>query len=192
MEENRTNKQTIILVTFLCACLFGLVVAYSALSTTLNITYGTVSQNNLTWDVGFVPGSVIGTKTGTNTVCGEATATTNTVSIANTTLTTLYDKCVYKFTVKNQGDVDALLSSIAAKTPTSVTCNTATTSKMICDNVTYSLATTAAGSTLLPSGTTLTKQSGTLDVYLIAEYTGTETGSSVQNSGGFTLNYTQK
>ena len=33
---------------------------------------------------------------------------------------------------------------------------------------------------------------GSLDVYLIAAFTGTETGSSVQNSGGFTLNYAQK
>ena len=192
MEENKTNKQSIILVTFLCACLFGLAVAYSALSTTLNITYGTVTQNNLTWDVGFVEGSITGTKTGTNTVCGETTATKNTVSIANTTLTTLHDKCVYKLTIKNLGDIDATLSSIAAKTPTSFSCNTATTSKMICGNITYSLATTSAGTTLLPSGTTLAKQTGSLDAYLIAEFTGTDTGSSVQNSGGFTLNYAQK
>ena len=66
MEETneRNNKQTIIIVTFLCACLFGLAVAYSALSAALNITFGAVKQNVLSWDVGFETGTITGTKTG--------------------------------------------------------------------------------------------------------------------------------
>lgn len=193
-EEQQNNKKTIILVTILCACIFGLVVAYAALSASLTITFGKVTQNSLTWNVGFEPGNITGTKTGSSAaVCGEAVATTDTVSIANTTLTTLHDKCVYKLTVKNKGSIAALLSQISAKTPTSVSCNTSTTSQMVCGNITYKLTTDATGQTLLPSGTTLAASTGSLDVYLTAEYTGTETGSSLEhNSGGFTLNYTQK
>lgn len=196
MEEmkEKTNKQSMIIVAFLCACLLGLAVAYAALSTALNITFGSVTQSALTWNVGFEPGSIAGTKTGAAAaVCGEATATATTVSVANTTLTTLHDKCVYKLKIKNTGSVDADLASIAAKTPTSTTCDTSTTSKMICGNITYTLTSDQAGQSLLGTGNTLVANTGTLDVYLTAEYTGTETGSSnEQNSGGFTLNYTQK
>ena len=196
MEESKTNKQTLILVAFLCACLFGLAVAYSALSTSLEITAGAVTQNALTWDVGFQTGSITATKAGSNTVCGEATATKSTVSIANTTLTTLNDKCVYKLKIQNLGSIDAKLSSIASKTPQSISCNTGTTSKMICGNITYTLSTDQAGQNLLAINGILQKSgqtNSTLDVYLTAEYTGTTTGtSSVQNSGGFTLNYEQK
>ena len=196
MEETneRNNKQTIIIVTFLCACLFGLAVAYSALSAALNITFGAVKQNVLSWDVGFETGTITGTKTGSAAAsCGEATATSTTVTIANSTLSTLHDKCVYKLKIKNTGTVDANLASISAKTPSSISCDTSTPSQMICSNITYRLATNQAGTSLLGTNNILVASTGTLDVYLIAEYTGTEAGtSSDQNNGGFTLNYTQK
>ena len=192
-NEQKQNRQSIIIVTLLCACLFGLAVAYAALSATLEITFGTVTQNALTWNVGFETGTINGTKTGAAAaVCGQATATADTVSIANTTLTTLHDKCVYKLKIMNTGSIDALLSTISAKTPTSFSCGTATTSQMVCGNITYKLTTDAAGQSLLGTNNVLANTTGTLDVYLTAEYTGTSTGSDgVQNSGGFTLNYVQ-
>ena len=195
MEQERReqqNNKTILIVTILCAALFGLSIAYAALSATLTITMGKVTQNALSWNVGFETGTVTGTKTGGAT-CGQATATADTVTVANTTLQTLHDKCVYKLKIKNTGSVAAQLSSITAKSPSSVTCNTSTTSQMVCGNITYKLTTDAAGSSLLGTGGTLAASSGTLDVYLSAEYTGTETGSaSEQNNGGFTLVYSQK
>lgn len=195
MEQERKeqqNNKSIIIVTILCAALFGISIAYAALSATLTITMGKVTQNALTWNVGFETGTVNGTSTGGAT-CGQATATSDSVTVANTTLATLHDKCVYKLKVKNTGSVAAQLSAISAKTPSSVTCNTTTTSQMVCGNITYKLTTDAAGSTLLGTGGTLAASSGTLDVYLSAEYTGTETGaSSEQNNGGFTLTYSQK
>ena len=195
MEQERKeqqNNKTILIVTLLCAALFGLSIAYAALSATLTITMGKVTQNALSWNVGFETGTVTGTKTGGAT-CGQATATADTVTVANTTLQTLHDKCVYKLKIKNTGSVAAQLSSITAKSPASTTCNTSTTSQMVCGNITYKLTTDAAGSSLLGTGGTLAATSGTLDVYLSAEYTGTETGSaSEQNNGGFTLVYSQK
>ena len=63
---------------------------------------------------------------------------------------------------------------------------------MVCGNITYKLTTDAAGQSLLGTNNVLANTTGTLDVYLTAEYTGTSTGSDgVQNSGGFTLNYVQ-
>ena len=192
-EKEKQHSKSMIIVTLLCAALFGISIAYAALSATLNITFGTITQNAITWNVGFEPGTIIGTKTGaTEVVCGEATATANTVSIANTMLTTLHDKCVYKLTIKNTGSVAANLASIAAKTPTSTTCDTSVTSQMTCGNITYKLTTDQAGQALLGTNNVLAANTGTLDVYLTAEYTGTSLESTTQqNSGGFTLNYSQ-
>ena len=193
-EQSIQKRQSIIIIAILCACLFGLAIAYAALSATLTITFGNITQNSLSWNVAFETGSFTGTKTGdASVVCGDATISPTTASIASTTLTTLHDKCVYKLTIKNTGSIDAVLSSISAQTPTSVSCDTGTTSQMVCGNITYKLTSDAAGNSLLGTNNTLAANTGTLDVYLIAEYTGTTTGSSsIQNNGGFTLNYSQK
>lgn len=192
-EQENKKKKIILIVTILCICLLGITVAYTVLSTALNITFGSIKQNSLTWNVGFEPGIVSGTKTGAaGVICGDATVTADTVSVANTTLTTLHDKCVYSLKVKNTGTIEAILSSIASKTPTSTSCDTTTTSRMICGNITYKLTTDQAGTSLLALNNVLVASTGTLDVYLTAEYTGTSTGtSSEQRNGGFTLNYTQ-
>lgn len=189
----RKNK-SLVVITILCAVLLGLSVAYAALNATLNVTMGNVAQSALTWNVGFEPGTVQGSKTGANAICGEATATSNSVSIANTTLTTLHDKCVYNLKIKNTGSVDAEIASIVGKAAASISCDTTTTSKMICGNITYKLTTDAAGNSLLGVGNVLAKTNGVLDVYLTAEYEGMETVSEdvEQNTGGFTINYTQK
>ena len=193
-QSNHQSKKTMIIVTILCACIFGLAVAYAVLSTTLTITFGKVTQNALSWNVGFETGEITGTKSGASgVVCGQAIATADTVSVANTTWTTLHDKCIYKLTIKNTGTIDALLSSIVAKTPTSTSCNTSTTSKMVCDNITYKLTSDQEGLSLLGTNNTLVANTGSLDVYLTAEYTGTSTDSGgAQSGGGFTITYTQK
>lgn len=192
--ERKTNKQTMIIVTILCAMLFGLAVAYAALSATVNVTFGKVIQNALTWNVGFESGTTTATPSGSaNVVCGEATTTANTVTIANTTLTTLHDKCLYKLKIENTGSIDALLQSISPRVPTSMSCNTTTTSQMVCDNVTYKLTSDAEGLALLDVNNVLSANTGTLDVYLSVEYTGTTTGiANQQSTGGFTFNYVQK
>ena len=64
---------------------------------------------------------------------------------------------------------------------------------MVCGNITYKITTDPAGTTLLTSGGTLGNTTGTLPIYLIAEYTGDgETMSAVTQSGAqFTLLYDQ-
>ena len=194
-REEKKNNQTLIIVAILCAGLFGISVAYAVLSSTLTITISQLTQQGLSWNVGFEPGSVSGTKTGsTDAVCGVATVTASSVSIANTVLATYGDQCVYPLTIKNTGSIAAELSTIAAATPASVSCNTDTTSQMVCGNTTYKLTTDLAGSSLLGTGNVLAATNGTLNVYLTVSYTGSTTGGSDtdQNGGGFTLAYTQK
>ena len=64
---------------------------------------------------------------------------------------------------------------------------------MVCGNITYKLTTDSTGNTLLTTGGTLAKTSGTQNIYLVIKYTGTELVSSdvSQNNGGFTLVYNQ-
>lgn len=193
-EEQKKDKSMII-VALLCAALFGIAVAYAALSTTLNITFTTLQQEGLTWNVGFKTGNYSATASGSSSVsCGEAVVTSNTTTVGNTVLSTLHDKCVYALQIQNTGSVAAVLDSITAKTPTSTSCDTSTTSSMVCGNTTYKLTTDAAGQNLLAENTTLAATTGTLDVYLTVEYTGESTGGSNvnQSNGGFTLNYVQQ
>ena len=193
MENEEKKKQSSLIITgILCAALLGISIAYAALTAALDITMGKVTQNALSWNVGFETGTVNATKVGSGT-CGAATVTADTVSVANTTLTTLHDKCTYPLTIKNTGSVGATLATIAPKTPTGVSCTNSGAS-MVCGNITYKLATDAAGSTLLTNNRDLAATTGTLNVYFVAEYTGTNTGSSATeyNNAGFTLTYNQK
>ncbi|MBQ6135046.1 MAG: hypothetical protein IJI60_01875 [Bacilli bacterium] len=196
-EENKTNR-SVFIVALLCTCLLGISIAYAVLSTTLTVTLSQMSQQALTWNVGFQTGTVTGTRGGTDggsasLVCGDATVTANSVTVANTTLATLHDKCTYHLIVLNTGSVDAELSTVTAVEPPSATC-TENGATMVCDNTTYKLTTDAAGQSLLTTGGTLVATTGTLDVYLIVEYTGESTGgtNADQNNGGFTLIYSQK
>ena len=190
--ENQQKQGSLLLTAILCAALLGISIAYAALSATLTITMGKVTQSALSWNVGFTTGTVNATKVGSGT-CGAATVTANTVTVADTTLTTLHDKCTYALTIKNTGTVAATLATINPSNPTSVSCTNSGAS-MVCGNITYKLTTDAAGSTLLTTNKDLAASTGSLPVYLVAEYTGTTTGGSAatHTNAGFTLTYNQK
>lgn len=199
MKENNGKKGMYIVIAFLLVALVGLSIAFAALSTNLNINFGTVTQTKQTWNVGFTENnSLAGTPGGSSATgrsCGTANVTSSTATVAATELSKPGDKCVWHLVVNNTGSIDATLSTITPGKPTSVDC-TISGASMVCGNITYKLATTDAGTTLLTTGGTLAKTSGTMDVYLIAEYTGTGVNTSnsdiVQTGAKFTLNYTQK
>ena len=190
--ENQQKQGSLLLTAILCAALLGISIAYAALSTTLTITMGKVTQSALSWNVGFTTGTVNATKVGSGT-CGAATVTADTVTVADTTLTTLHDKCTYALTIKNTGTVAATLATINPSNPASVSCTNSGAS-MVCGNITYKLTTDAAGNTLLTTNKDLAASTGSLPVYLVAEYTGTTTGGSAatHTNAGFTLTYNQK
>lgn len=173
----------------------GIVVAYATLSTTLNISFSSISQNALTWNVGFQGSSATGTAAGTSSTgrsCGNATITSNSVSVAATTLSKPGDKCTYTLTIKNSGGIAALLSSITPTAPTSTTCGTLSGATMVCGNITYKLTSDSGGSNAIATNTTLAI-GGTSTVYLVASYTGENLNSSnvTQSGAKFVLNYAQ-
>ena len=197
MNENKSfsQKSLVITVAVLLVLVVGISVAFAAMQANLSITANSVSQSALTWNVGFQTGTVQGTEGGsgsTGRVCGDATVTANSVSVANTQLSKPDDSCTYALTIKNTGSVDAKLGNITAVSPTSTSCTNSGAS-MVCGNITYKLTTDSTGNTLLTTNGILAKTNGTLPVYLVVKYTGTELVSSdiSQNNGGFTLVYNQ-
>ena len=120
------NKRTLMIILIISIFSVGVIsIAFAALSQTLNITSGKVTQNALTWDVGFVAGTYTGTAGGTSSTgrsCGSITATRNTLTVTNTTLSKPGDGCRYSIPISNTGDLDAYLQSISYTKPTSTTC----------------------------------------------------------------------
>ena len=95
--------------------------------------------------------------------------------------------------VKNTGGVPAELSAIVPKTPSGTACDTSKTGEMTCGNVTYKLTSDEDGLAVLGLGNVIAQTTGTMDLYLVAEYTGTEVGvAEDQSAGGFALTFSQK
>ncbi|MBR1386575.1 MAG: hypothetical protein IJ568_07070 [Bacilli bacterium] len=195
-SQKKNQKQLLTIVGAVVLLIVGISVVYAALSTTLNITVGSVTQSQMSWNVAFQTGTVNATAGGTSATgrsCGAATVTADTVSVASTTLSKPDDSCTYALNIKNTGSIDATLATITPVAPGSTSCTNSGAS-MVCGNITYKLTTDSAGSTLLTTGGTLAKTNGTLPVYLVIKYTGSTPSSTAveQSSGGFTLVYNQK
>ena len=174
----------------------GIGIAYAALNTTLNITFNKVTQNAITWNVAFEGSTATGTPSGTSAtgrVCGDASITASSVTIADSSVSKPGDKCTYELSIRNSGTVDAILNSITPTAPTSTSCSVATSGNLVCGNITYKLTTDAAGTTLFTSGGTLA--AGTADtIYLVVAYNPTDEvqGTAIVQEGAkFTLAYTQ-
>ncbi|MBR1386574.1 MAG: hypothetical protein IJ568_07065 [Bacilli bacterium] len=206
MSMKSTKSLKIVLGTIIIGIL-GITIAYGALSSTLNVTVSKVTQNALTWNVGFTGSSATPTSTGTSTTgrtCGNATITSTTVTIPNTTtLSKPQDVCRYTLTIKNSGGIGAKLTSITFTPPTdsNKTCtkdNSSSEASYHCvigsnsNGITYKITSDADGNTLLPINTTLNAGASTT-VYLFLSYYGNGLNSAETSQSGakFTLNYGQ-
>lgn len=195
MEEKSNGKKLLPVVYVMVIILAGISVAYAALSTTLNVTTNKITQSALSWDVGFVGSTataVVGGTSSNGRSCGTATITSASVTIGDTQLSKPDDSCTYELTVKNNGTIPALLSSITPTPPNSTTCNPASGPTMVCGNITYKLTSDATGETALPTNTSLGAGSSQT-IYLVAKYTGSTVNSSaiVQSGASFSLVYSQ-
>ena len=158
----KQTKMVIVAIAIIIVIL-GVTVVYAPLSNDLIINVGKITQSTLTWDVKFRAGSVTPTESGTTNVgrvCGTATVDTSTISVPNLTLSKPGDVCSYALVVENNGKIDATLATIVAISPNETSCNN-NGSTMICGNITYVLATDAAGNTPLATGGVVNKTNGT-------------------------------
>ena len=192
--NEKNSKGVYVVIIILCVIVVSLAIAYAALSTTLNINFGNVTQSEQSWSVGFLGSEVNGNSSGSSTTglsCGKATITPNSVSVANTIISKPGDKCVYELTIKNNGSISANLATITPVSPSGISC-TNNGSSLTCGNISYKLSTDNLGQTLLTTNRVL-NSTDTLTIYLTAEYVGTDVSNSaeVQSGAGFTLVYNQ-
>ena len=191
----RNKQKFTVMLSAMLVLLVGLSIAYAALSTTLNVNVtGVTSEGGMSWSVGFTGSSATATPLGTSAAgrsCGTATITSTSVTISDTTLSKPGDGCRYALNIKNGGSIAASLTSITPTAPSGITCSAMSGGLMVCDNITYKLATNTSG-TVLTSGGTL-NANASLPVYLIVEYTGsTLNEAQVVHSGAkFSILYSQ-
>lgn len=191
MKKDRKIMHISIII--LLVVVTGLSIAYAALRTNINVTFGKVTQRAITWDVGFQEGEVTGEAYGTSGTgrnCGKVTLSKDTITIDSTTVSKPEDRCSYKLTVENYGGIVAKLDSITPRAPNNVECGFQQESKMVCGNITYQLSTDIDGKNILKTNQSIgINQIQT--VYLNISYTGNTLSDKVntQSRGGFTLNY---
>ena len=182
-------------VIFLCLTFLALGIGYAALSATMNITSNKVTENALTWNIGFQSESVSGVPSGSDTSymqCGTVTANASQVSGVRAILSDVGDKCSYTLHIVNSGDIAAKISSISTTNPTGYTCTT-TGSTMVCGDITYKLRYTSSTSTSYLAVNDSFAASGTTPVYLTIEYTGNTAAADdfEQNNFGYTIVFGQ-
>ena len=158
------NKKLIKTIFIVLAVLIVITsIAFAALSQTLNVSTNNVTQNALSWNIGFEPGTVNGVLTATDprmATCGAATVTSDTISGISVVLENIGDKCAYTFNLQNSGTIGGKLTNIVVTKPTSTTC-TITGSTMVCGNITYKLRYNSATSdTLVAVNDTIAPKSG--------------------------------
>ena len=191
------NKALVIsLITLVIVLLLSISIGYAALSKTLTMTTNKITQNAMSWDIGFETGTITGVATSsTGTAdCGTATATKTTISGISTTLTGAGDKCAYTFKILNNGSIGGKITAINITKPTSTTCSISG-STMVCGDITYKLHYDSATSTsLVAVNNTIAAKSGSTatqkTVVLTIEYTGTTASATDYSQSGFSYKIT--
>ena len=133
--NRNTREMRIITVAALCVAVICLSVAYAALSQTLKVS-GNAKMNGADWNVHFANVKVAAT--------GVATYTMPTVSSTQlkdfgVVLSKPGDSVTFSFDIVNDGNLDAVLSSLSKSNPE---CNSLTSerdSEIVCNNITYTL-----------------------------------------------------
>lgn len=205
----RRNYLKVLLIAVVMVISIG--IAYAALSATLTVTTNSVKQSVYTWShtMTCTKTNDVGTSD-TGRSCGAVRTSTNgttAVIIEETTLSKPDDACVYKCTISNAGTIPSKITGIVPTKPSSTTCTTTSagasaTASMVCGNITYGIYSsvtasavkiTAKSNQTVPTAGISLAAGGNMDVYLVAEYTGTSLATSAvtQSNGKFTFNIAQ-
>ena len=106
------KKIVIILFVGISVGLISLAIAFAAMSSTLNISFGNLTQQALTWDIGFQEGTVAGVPNRQGLDCGSATVTKYQLTSGYPKFQSVGDMCSYTFHIINNGNIAAKISDI--------------------------------------------------------------------------------
>ncbi len=212
--EKKKKLYIIILVLLVTTILVS--VGYSVLSSTLSVSYSSVQQNNIKWDVGFklpdgqnsFPYTVDGQPTSYNNnttgiSCGTATVTRYAITLSDIKVSKPGDRCQYNFVIENSGDINSKLTVfnfISPKkngTSTSETCEDPgdpTLTERICGKIRYRFCKDSTCGTRFQQGGSPIAAGATQTAYLRVYYNDdvnlTET-TTYQNGAKFELTWGQ-
>ena len=156
----RDKKMVIILISALLVGLLSFVVAFAAMSTSINITFGDVNQSALTWDIGLQSGTITGVANQSGLSCGTATATTTQISGVAPVFHAVGDMCSYTFHILNNGTIPGKISAINITGPSGVSCSKSG-STMTCGSIEYKLHyDTSTSTSLVAVGNVIAAKSG--------------------------------
>ena len=114
----RNNKYKMLSFAAIVLMICSLTLGYASFNQTLNIDFeATVQSGTITWDIHFENSYKSPTKTG-NAETGTIDLNATTIAITNLVLKTEGDSVTYSFYVVNDGELDAMISSL---TPLAVT-----------------------------------------------------------------------
>ena len=180
----------------LCFSVIALSVAFAALSNTLTINFGNVTQEQHSFGCRFettggaVNTTVAATTGGTSDtgrVCNPITISSDGsyITVRELELSKPDDSCQYDFRVKNTGTIGLRVSATPTKpkqgsTNTDVTCTHASGGNLVCGNLTYTLSySSGANYTTFPAAPNLLMDaSDAKNVKLLIKYTGTSVNTS--------------
>lgn len=204
-RNNKKIMYKIIIVLIIVSSILSVV--FAALSKTLTVNVGNLTQIATKWNISVSSTSAINNygSSSTGRDCGTISTSNNVVTVTATTLSKPGDLCEYSITFTNgNSTMNAKLDSLTATAPSGNTCTYTTFSsctsgntcqyKMVCGNITYTLSSNESGTsapTNLASFTGGTTTSKT--VYLRVEFTGSSpSGSAItQTNPKFTVVYAQ-
>lgn len=192
----RRKKFVLVFLIIAVVLLFGVTIAYSVLNKSLSISTQGVTQQTMTWDIGFQPGTVVGETSSSNSYiqCGEATVTKNVVSGISTVLAGVGDKCSYPIQIVNNGTIAGMISNIVFTQPLNTNCNISG-STMVCGDITYQMRyDNSNSSNLLEIGDVINEKSGSSatiqTVVLTIEHTGSVASLEDYSQSGFAYQLT--
>ena len=153
-------KRTVTIL--LSSVLIGIIImsiAYAAMQSTLNVTFSKITQQALTWDIGFKIETVAGVPNRTGVNCGTVTVTNSQISGFSPEFQAIGDMCSYTFHIVNNGNIAGKISSINISKPLS-SC-TVSGSSMTCKNIEYNLRyNTSTSTTYVSVGDVIAAKSG--------------------------------
>lgn len=192
----RRKKFVLAILIVVVIMLFSVTIAYSVLSKSLSVSVQNVTQQAMTWDIGFQPGTVSGEASSTNSLiqCGDATVTKNMISGISTVLAGVGDKCSYPIQIVNNGTIAGIISNITFTEPLDTNCNI-NGSTMVCGDITYQMHyDNSNSSNLLEIGDIINEKSGSSvtiqNVVLTIEHTGSVASLEDYNQSGFAYQLT--
>lgn len=125
----QNKKKMYIILSALLIIVIVISVGYAVLQKTLTISFNSVTQTNIKWDVGFqlpanqtsytVTGAATSHNNNTTGIsCGTATVTRTSVTLSDVKVSKPGDRCQYNFIIENSGDINARLKTVNFVAPT--------------------------------------------------------------------------